>query len=74
MPTDDWSDDTPIVEKAYDGEVVERIDLRELKPLFDTDHAHHYVPDPDDRTDEYQAEMCDVKDCGMGRLIPLTRD
>lgn len=52
-----------------EGEVIERIDRRELKPLFDTNHEHHFVPDPEDQTDEYGAEMCDVSGCGLGRLV-----
>lgn len=54
---------------AIDGELVERIDLRELKPLFDTNHEHVFEPDPTDQTEGYQAEMCSVSGCGLGRLV-----
>lgn len=56
-------------ESLIDGEVVERIDRRELKPLFDTNHEHVFEPDSSDETDYYQAEMCSVDSCGLGRLV-----
>lgn len=59
------NDELPDLEET----VIERIDMKSLTPLFDANHTHHYVLDPDDVTDTYQAEMCDIKGCGMGRLV-----
>jgi hypothetical protein len=73
---DEWGDPVEQPEKTgqpekplIDGELLERIDRRDLTPLFDSNHVHHFVPDPDDQTDIYQAEMCDVNNCGIGRLM-----
>lgn len=52
-----------------DGEIVERINMAELKPLFDTDHEHIFVADPTDQTDGYSVEMCSVNGCGLGRSV-----
>ena len=58
-------DELPQVE----GEVVERIDKSQLKPMYETDHEHQYMRDPDDETNGYYAEMCVVKNCNLGRLV-----
>lgn len=52
-----------------DGEVVEKIAKEDLKPMYDTNHEHIYVRDPEDETDAYVAEMCSVKNCNVGRLV-----
>lgn len=49
--------------------VVERIDKRDLKPMYDTRHDHIYKKDPTDEEDGFYAEMCTVKNCNVGRLV-----
>lgn len=51
-----------------DGETVEKIDKKDLKPLWE-DHPHLYKLDPTDDTDTYYAEVCVVDGCGVGRLV-----
>jgi len=50
-------------------EVIERINKRDMKPMYDTNHEHRYERDPDDETNDYFAEMCVVKNCNLGRLV-----
>ena len=50
-----------------DATVVEKIDKRDLKPLWDA-HEHKYVRD-EEETEHYYAEVCESDGCGMGRLI-----
>lgn len=52
-----------------DGELIEKIDKSQLTPLYQTDHEHIYVRDPEDDEDGYYAEMCSVEGCNLGRLI-----
>lgn len=52
-----------------DGEIVERINMADLTPLFDSNHDHVFVPDPTDQTDDYSVEMCSVNGCGLGRSV-----
>lgn len=54
-----------------DTTLVEKIDKKGLKPLYDLNHEHNYVADGDE-TDDYKAEICDVKNCNLGRLIAKT--
>jgi len=54
--------------KDVGGKVLERINKDELEPLFDPNHEHVYARD-EEETDEYYAEVCTVKGCGIGRLI-----
>jgi len=65
------TEDDQSLENLIDGELIERIDLRELKPAFDGNHEHQFVPDPDDVTDGYRAEVCSVEGCWMGRLVAV---
>lgn len=51
-----------------EGTVIEKIDKRDLKPLWE-DHEHTFVDDPTDETDDYRAVVCTFENCGMGRLI-----
>lgn len=57
------------IEPLTEGELVERIDLRELTPAFDGNHDHQWVDDPDDFTDGYTAQICSIQGCWMGRLL-----
>jgi hypothetical protein len=53
-----------------DRTLIESVNKDDLKPLYDTDHVHVFVRDPDDETDDYYAEICSMKNCNIGRLIP----
>jgi len=52
-----------------DRTIIESINKADLKPMYDTNHEHHFVKDPDDETGDFYAEMCDIKNCNIGRLI-----
>lgn len=51
-----------------EGTVIEKIDKKDLKPMWGP-HNHNFTDDPDDVTDGYYAQVCTVEKCGVGRLI-----
>jgi hypothetical protein len=61
------STDSPDLPDLKDGEVVERINKADLVPLWEP-HDHSFVRGDED-TDAYYDEVCEVENCGMGRLI-----
>lgn len=63
--------DTELVDEPLDirHKLVERINKKDLVPMYDTNHEHSYQVDPADATDTYQAEMCVVTGCNLGRLV-----
>jgi hypothetical protein len=63
------NDDQPTaLPPLTDGTVVERIDKKDIKPLFDPHHEHIYTRD-EEETGDYFVEVCTVKNCGMGRMV-----
>ena len=60
------SDEQPEVPPLDDGQLIERINKADLKPLFDANHKHRYVLDSEE-TDDYKAYKCTL--CEMGYLV-----
>jgi len=59
----------PELPDLEDRTILGSVNKDDLKPMYDTDHEHVYVKDPDDETDDFYAEMCSVKNCNVGRLV-----
>lgn len=61
-------DEKVTLPELEDKTVVERVNKKDMTPLFNANHVHQYVKG-DEETDDYYDEVCTIKDCGMGRLI-----
>jgi hypothetical protein len=61
--------DNIVLPQMEDRTVIESINKADLKPMYDTNHEHNFVKDPDDETNDYYAVICNVSNCNIGKLI-----
>lgn len=62
--------DEELADKPLDlrHRIVEKINKRDLKPMYQTDHQHVYELDHSDQEEGYAAYMCSVPNCNLGFL------